>query len=466
MTIEISTCEDQVQAVRVYEQGQSASPPISTSEIVYLTCYTDEVSGKVIVLWDDILAAFSNVVHVRHGARILPFVKGNDFKRLDPLRIAAIPDAIFDVVVSPHSALNLVPTQHDDPNSKTIEQPLSAEPSQKTESNSSHYDHILTSGVIIAKASIFNEPAENMTDIISSASNLPDGLSRRGPQAVVERQLSINKLQPRMPQELITQAIEDVTEPMYSAKRGDKDAQIELGNKYKDGKDVEQDYQAAMDWYRLAADQEDPDGQYKVGYMYYHGHSVVKDYSTSREWYLKAAEQGHIAAICDLGRMYELGLDTPVDFELAMDFYRRSAKKGYAEAEYNIGNMYRFGKGVAQDDAEAMAWFLKAAEKGNANAQASIGFMYQRGHHVPQDFSLSIAWYHKAAAQNSMMAQFNLGYMYEHGEGVPMDYVRAKEWYQMSADQGEPNAKKNLDSLEKLDKEPKKRQGLLQMIFK
>lgn len=69
------------QAVRkVYENDTLASVPV-VSDIFHVACYPDVSSGKDIILWDDILAAFKNVVHVRFGTMILPFLKGPDFKK-------------------------------------------------------------------------------------------------------------------------------------------------------------------------------------------------------------------------------------------------------------------------------------------------------------------------------------------------------------------------------------------------
>ncbi|KAH7060279.1 hypothetical protein BKA57DRAFT_487989 [Linnemannia elongata] len=68
------------QAVRkVYENDSLASVP-AVSDIFHVACYPDVSSGKDIILWDDILAAFKNVVHVRFGTMILPFLNGPDFK--------------------------------------------------------------------------------------------------------------------------------------------------------------------------------------------------------------------------------------------------------------------------------------------------------------------------------------------------------------------------------------------------
>ncbi|KAG0062061.1 hypothetical protein BGZ90_003274, partial [Linnemannia elongata] len=47
----------------------------------------------------------------------------------------------------------------------------------------------------------------------------------------------------------------DFTLTSINANLGDKDAQVALGDMYLDGEGVQQDYQAAMKWFRRAADQ-------------------------------------------------------------------------------------------------------------------------------------------------------------------------------------------------------------------
>ncbi|KAK3806958.1 MAG: hypothetical protein J3R72DRAFT_428538 [Linnemannia gamsii] len=75
---------------RVYENDQPASSSTST----------DASNGEYILLWENVLDAFKEgVIHIRSGAVVLPFLKGPDFKKLDPLRIAAVPGATLDVVV-------------------------------------------------------------------------------------------------------------------------------------------------------------------------------------------------------------------------------------------------------------------------------------------------------------------------------------------------------------------------------
>lgn len=53
----------------------------------------------------------------------------------------------------------------------------------------------------------------------------------------------------------------DLTQTIVRAACGDNDAQVTLGDAYRDGEGVPQDYQAAMDGCLKAAEQEDPVGQ-------------------------------------------------------------------------------------------------------------------------------------------------------------------------------------------------------------
>ncbi|KAF9082299.1 hypothetical protein BGX23_012595 [Mortierella sp. AD031] len=67
-----------------YKNGPS-EPDASQSEVVHIACHHDPSIDKDIILWDDILAAFKEPLHIRCG--------------LEPLCIAAVTDALMDVVV-------------------------------------------------------------------------------------------------------------------------------------------------------------------------------------------------------------------------------------------------------------------------------------------------------------------------------------------------------------------------------
>ncbi|KAK3819320.1 MAG: hypothetical protein J3R72DRAFT_479942 [Linnemannia gamsii] len=76
--------------------------PTTPGTVAYIAVQTDtssSSSSKTIILWDDVLQASKDALHVRHGAVILPFLKDPDFKNLTPLRFAAVPGVVLNIVI-------------------------------------------------------------------------------------------------------------------------------------------------------------------------------------------------------------------------------------------------------------------------------------------------------------------------------------------------------------------------------
>jgi len=193
------------------------------------------------------------------------------------------------------------------------------------------------------------------------------------------------------------------------ANRGDANAQFSLGLRYDKGNGVGRDRQAAMDWYRKAAEQGHPSAQVNLGYLIEHPPAGKGDPAEASRW------------------------------------YRRAAESGDARAQFNIGNLYRKGEGLPRNDAEAAAWYRKAADQGHASAQLNLGYLYSSGLGVAKDDALAVAWYRKAAAQGNVLARFNLGLKYRRGEGVAMNLVEATRLFRLAADAGHAKARTELN---------------------
>ena len=69
------------------------------------------------------------------------------------------------------------------------------------------------------------------------------------------------------------------------ALQGDATAQFNLGLMYAQGRGVAQDYAAAFNWYRKAADQGSVGAQNNLGVMYEQGKGVVQDYVQAHKWF-------------------------------------------------------------------------------------------------------------------------------------------------------------------------------------
>jgi len=220
---------------------------------------------------------------------------------------------------------------------------------------------------------------------------------------------------------------------------GNSYAQYKLGNIYK-RKGVLQNYNEAVKWYRLSAEQENADAQYKLGIMFFCGWGVMRNSAEAMKWWKKSAELGNTDAQCRLVEMFEQEECVKRDFAEAAKWYQKLAEKGKVDAQFKLGNMYECGNGVKQDFSAAAKWYQEAADQGNAGAQFKLGNMYESGNGVKQDFSAAAKCYQDAATQGNADAQCKLGNMYEHGSGVKQDFDEAIRWYQKSAEQGNGEA--------------------------
>ena len=172
-----------------------------------------------------------------------------------------------------------------------------------------------------------------------------------------------------------------------------------------------------------AAEQGDPDAQYKLGlkyafsaidaarallpYDYQKALIYTEDYQEAVKWYRLAAEQGHNMAQHTLGLAYDKGAGVPQDYQEAVKWYRLAAEQGNDASQWILGGMYDKGEGVPQDYQEAVKWYRLAAEQGKYVAQFELGAMYANGKGVPQDFVQAHKWINLAASQNTAHRWFS-----------------------------------------------------------
>jgi predicted aspartyl protease len=152
-------------------------------------------------------------------------------------------------------------------------------------------------------------------------------------------------------------------------------------------------------WYRLAAQQGKADAQLLLGEMYKNGHGVTQDYREAVKWYRLAAQQGSAGAQYSLGSLYEKGQGVAQDYREAVKWHRPAAQQGWAGAQYRLGILYEKGQGVAQDYREMVKWHRLAAQQGLAEAQFLLGSYYVEGQGVAQDYLLAYMWSSLAASK-------------------------------------------------------------------
>lgn len=228
---------------------------------------------------------------------------------------------------------------------------------------------------------------------------------------------------------------------------GEARAQWMLGNAYREGAGVQQDYAAAARWYASAAAQNLPEAQMVLGYLYEHGKGVKKSDPEAFRYYQAAAQRGNPMAQNNLAAMYEDGRGTHKNSAEALHWYLLSSQAGNALAQCNLAAMYFF---MQPDHRQSARWFRAAAEQGVVEAENSIGMMYYNGDGVSKDYNEAVNWDRRAAEAGYPLAQENLAYMLEQGKGVPLDYVSAYAWYSMAAAKGRHQSAERMKSLAKV----------------
>ena len=216
--------------------------------------------------------------------------------------------------------------------------------------------------------------------------------------------------------------------------------------------DLAQEFDAARQFYRQAAERNYSAALTNLGFMYRKGRGVAQDYASARQFYLASASLGNLRARTNLGKMFEEGWGLKVDMDSARSWYELAASSGWANAIDSLGNLFRQGKGVIADPKEALRLYRLAADLGQSNAMNNLGIMYRDGIGVAADPSQAVDWFTRATDRGNAYAPFHLGNMLRDGTGIAADATRAMRLYGLAADRGHAEARLSLAEMSLLDK--------------
>ena len=146
-----------------------------------------------------------------------------------------------------------------------------------------------------------------------------------------------------------------------------------LGNDYYYGINGKQkDESEAVFLYRLAAREGYREALFCLGNCYKYGRGVPQNYSRAKDWYEQAAQLGHPEAQYNLGRCYKKGFGTSVNYSEAFAWFLKSAEQGYVLAQNNVGVCYEEGIGAPVNLAKAIKWYCLADEQGDEYAHEAL----------------------------------------------------------------------------------------------
>ena len=116
------------------------------------------------------------------------------------------------------------------------------------------------------------------------------------------------------------------------------------------------------------------------------GDGVPQDFEEALKWYQLAADQGVARAQFNLGVMYSNGEGSPRKRQRGLEVVPTCLPiRESPGLSFNRGVMYSNGEGIPENDREAVKWFRLAAEQGFSDAQLNLGVMYSNGEGVPEN---------------------------------------------------------------------------------
>lgn len=245
----------------------------------------------------------------------------------------------------------------------------------------------------------------------------------------------------------LTETEEPLEELILRAKAGEASAQLQLGVRYLDGKDVEKNSLTAIAWLERASQQGSAQAMFTLGNVYYFGlQGLQESRPKALSWYEKAAKvghpeaafrraklgqpfealswfliganAGHASAQYEAGMAYYLGRNTPINYPEAARWLKASAQQQSPEASFALGMLYRFGKGVPQDYREAYSLFQTAAKLGHQEAMLQVGLATQSGRGISQDRLAAFKMIRALAKTGYFESIVELANCYEKGLGV------------------------------------------------
>lgn len=116
------------------------------------------------------------------------------------------------------------------------------------------------------------------------------------------------------------------------------------------------------------AENGDRDAQFNLGNIYKNGQGIQQDCKKAFFWYKKAAAKLYAPAQYALGKLYSSGCGVPQNPYIATEWFRKAAYNGIPEAQFQMGYRYFTGSGIRSDKNKAYEWLEKAARQNNRSA--------------------------------------------------------------------------------------------------
>ena len=173
------------------------------------------------------------------------------------------------------------------------------------------------------------------------------------------------------------------------------------------------EYEEAVHWFRLAAEQGNAGALNNLGIAYESGKGVERDEDVALQMYQEAASLGHVSAQSSLGYLYL----KQRRFDVALDWLRKATEGKDRGAYYHLAQMYHHGLHVHRDDQHAYQLYNKAADLGHPYALLEVGHALFTGRGVKKNVDQAFVLYKQSAELGVSEAENSVGVMMGRGSG-------------------------------------------------
>ena len=157
-----------------------------------------------------------------------------------------------------------------------------------------------------------------------------------------------------------------------SAEGGSNNALNMMGILYRDGLGVEKDHKQALNYFYAAAAEGNMLAEYNLGMYFYKGwregkNTVDQDYEKAAYWLKIAADKGYHYAQTQLGICYYEGKGfASIDYTQAAHLFQLASNQGNILGTYYLAKCYEHGNGVDQSNEKAFDLYCKASNQRRA----------------------------------------------------------------------------------------------------
>ena len=226
------------------------------------------------------------------------------------------------------------------------------------------------------------------------------------------------------------------------AESGDVEAQLKLGYAYLYGVDeLEIDYNKALHYYEMAANQNNKLGLNNLGTLYYNGLGTKRNPRKAAMLFAKSSELGNFDAATNLGFMYLSGNGIEQNIALAIEYFEKAAQENIL-AKFMVGCAYSRGRYRPINHVKASPLFKEVADAGFDEAQVLTANAYMNGLGYPQNYTNAVKYLRKAVAQGNISAMMQLADIYASGHKYPANISGAHILYNLASVRGVAGAEK------------------------